>query len=71
MTKNRVQVAHSVLRLAGAVVVLQVRRVQPRDRLATSLFLGGLALAFAEALDGSRGTSALLRGASAALRELA
>ncbi len=70
MAPYRNQVVRSLLRVTGAAVVLQVRRAMPRDRMATSLVLGGLALAFADALDGSRGTTALLEGASAALREL-
>ena len=70
MAPCRNHVVRSFLRVAGAAVVLQVRRAMPRDRLATSLVLGGLALAFADAIDGSRGTTALLEGASAALREL-
>lgn len=71
MTTNQIQGVHALLRLAGAAVALHIRRVPQRDLVATTLVLGGLAWAFADAIDGSRGATELLRGASIALRELA
>lgn len=70
MTRNQVQVAHALLRLVGAAGALYLRRVPPRNLVATTLVVGGLAWAFADALDRSRGATELLRGASIALREL-
>lgn len=47
-----------------------LRRVPQRDRAASAVVFGGFALAVADAVDGSRGTTELLHGASLALREL-
>ena len=71
MTRNQAQVVHPLLRVVGAAVALHIRRVPQRDVVAATLFLGGLAWVVAAAIDGSRGATELLRGASIALRQLA
>ncbi len=70
MAPHLQQFAHTLLRVAGAALAQHLRRVPQRDRAVSAMVLGGFALAVADAVDGNRGTTELLRGASLALREL-
>lgn len=71
MSTNQLLVVHTLLRVGGAVAVFQLHRTPPAARLGRALALGAVGIALAQMLDGSRGTTELLRGAADALHQLA
>lgn len=71
MSANQRRMVHAVLQVGGAVAVFEVHRTRPSERLRRGLALGVIGVALAEMLDGSRGIAVFLRGANAALRQLA
>lgn len=70
MTFHERQFFHAALRVGGAGIVAWVHQSAPGSRLERGLTGGLIALLIAEALDGRRGTTELLRGASWAVRQL-
>ncbi len=53
------------------MVVIELHRTPPAQRLGRAVALSVVGIALAEMLDGSRGTAELLRGAVGAMRQLA
>lgn len=70
MTTIQRRTVNQLLQFGGAVTVMWIRGAPRRTRWESGLCAAAFALMLANAVDGTRGTTELLRGAAWALQEL-